>query len=305
MEKAIKGKVLIVDDEKANIITLTYILSSEYTIYAAKNGEDGIELAEKYLPDVILLDILMPEMDGYEVFFALKSSEKTRDIPVIFITALSKDGDEEKGLALGAADYITKPFSPTVVKLRLGNQIKMLDQMRVIEQLSLTDQLTGIPNRRSFDARLNTEWGRAIREGTPISILMIDVDKFKNYNDTYGHQQGDIALQSFAKAFAGVFKRHSDFAARWGGEEFVALLTNTDEAGALDVAEQIRKMAEDMEIPCLNRLAAKITVSIGVHTRTNENSCTVDKFISGADEALYAAKNKGRNRVCHFSASSL
>ena len=295
-----KNTILIVDDEKANIIALTHMLALEYAIYAAKSGQDGIELAEKHLPDVILLDIRMPEMDGYEVFSMLKSSEKTKDIPILFITALNKDSDEEKGLALGAADYITKPFSPTVVKLRLGNQIKILEQMRTIEWLSLTDQLTGIPNRRSFEAQLNTEWGRAMRERTPISILIIDVDEFKNYNDTYGHQQGDVALQSFAKVFAEIFKRHGDFAARWGGEEFVALLTNTDAVGAIKVAEQIRQLAEDMVIPCLNGLAEKITVSIGVNTRTDESNCTVEEFISGADEALYAAKNKGRNRVCHF-----
>ena len=296
-----KNSVLVVDDEKANIITLTHMLSPEYTIYAAKNGQDGIHLAKKYQPDVILLDIRMPEIDGYEVFSALKDSEKTRDIPIIFITALSKDGDEEKGLALGAADYITKPFSTTVVKLRLGNQIKMIEQLRTIERLSMLDHLTGIPNRRSFDVRLREEWGRSFREMTPISILMLDVDRFKNYNDIYGHQQGDVALLALAKTFAVILKRPGDFVARWGGEEFAVTLPNTDSTGALDVAEQIRKFVEEMEIPCVNRHAAKITVSIGANTCTHKERGALDEFISEADTALYAAKNKGRNMVCHFN----
>ena len=300
MDKKCKRSILIIDDEKANIITLTHILSPGYNIFAAKNGREGAELAEKYMPDVILLDIRMPEMSGYEVLSVLKFSDKTRDIPVIFITALGKDGDEEKGLALGAADYIIKPFSPTVVKLRLGNQIKMLEQMRAIERLSMTDQLTALPNRRSFDARLSMEWGRARREHTQISILLMDLDRFKEYNDRFGHQQGDIALQFFAKMLPDVLRRHSDFAARWGGEEFVALLTNTNSDGSIEVAEKIRKSLELLEIPCTDGCAAGMTVSIGANTWTHGEDCTVDKFISGADMALYEAKSKGRNRVCHF-----
>ena len=302
MNEANKHSVLIVDDEKSNIIALTHILSPDYNIYAAKNGRDGIELSIKYIPDVILLDIRMPEMDGYEVLTTLKNTEATKDIPIIFITGLSKAGDEEKGLALGAADYITKPFSPTVVMLRLGNQIRMLDQLRTIERLSVTDQLTGLPNRRSFDARLSLEWNKSQREGAPISILMIDIDKFKNYNDTYGHQQGDVALQYFSRAFESQLKRTTDLAARWGGEEFIALLPNTDVQGALEVAEHIRSCVEVMDIPNLHdQNLTRVTVSIGANTRTQDDDCTVDHFISGADEALYNAKNSGRNRVCLYT----
>ena len=299
-----RNTVLIIDDEKANIIALTHILSSEYKIYAAKSGRDGIDLACNYIPDVILLDIQMPGMDGYETLSCLKYEEKTQNIPVIFITGLSDSGDEEKGLSFGAADYITKPFSSLVVRLRIENQIKMINQLRMIEKLSMTDQLTGIPNRRSFDMRLRSEWSRALREKTPISMMILDIDFFKKYNDEHGHQQGDFALQSFARVLHDELKRPGDFVARWGGEEFVALLTNTDSAGAMEVAEKVRKNVEEKSIYYsigLKQTASKITVSIGVNTSEQTNRTTIDDFISKADEALYRAKKQGRNQVCLYT----
>ena len=298
-----KYSILVVDDEKSNLIALTHILSPDYIVRSATNGKDAIKTAERLLPNVILLDIIMPEMDGFAVIAELTKSEKTKNIPVIFITGLSNHDDEEKGLALGAADYITKPFSSAIVKLRVRNQIKMLEQLRTIEHISLTDQLTNLPNRRSFDARLNEEWARARREQMPISILAIDIDKFKNYNDSYGHQQGDAALQSVAKTFGQVLKRPGDYAARWGGEEFFILLSNSNMQGALEIAEQIREAMQLMDIPYpddCDKSAAKVTVSIGVNTKTHTDEITEDEFILRADQALYTAKENGRNRVCHF-----
>jgi diguanylate cyclase (GGDEF)-like protein len=298
MMDAAKYSVLIVDDDYANIEALSKILGGMYEVYVAKDGPDAVETAESLLPDVILLDIIMPDMDGYEVLATLKNSVGTQGIPVIFITGLSDADDERKGLVMGASDYITKPFSPAIVEIRVRNQIKIIEQFRTIERLSMTDQLTDLPNRRSFEKRLMTEWGRAAREREPISILLIDVDKFKNYNDAHGHLQGDAALQSVAKAFTRAMGRSSDFVARWGGEEFITLLPNTDLGGALNVAEHIRRSVEDMEVPCPTGHAAKITVSIGVNIQTSGADSTVDSFISGADNALYKAKETGRDRVC-------
>ena len=300
-----KNSILIADDESSNIIALTHILSSDYKIYAAQNGRDAIEAALKYMPDVILLDILMPDMDGYEVITAMKNIEKTKSIPIVFITGLSSDDDEEKGLSLGAADYITKPFNSAIVKLRVLNQIKILSQLRTIERISMIDQLTNLPNRRSFELRLNSEWRRALREQKPLSILMIDVDRFKDYNDAYGHQQGDAALQIAAKVYSASIKRAGDFAARWGGEEFIVLLPNTDPRGAIGVAELIRSTIETTIIPDPNGKATKITVSVGVSTWMHGRSDTLDELISEADTSLYAAKNSGRNRVVHFSRNNL
>jgi len=300
MEQSKKNSLLIVDDEKSNILELTHILSPEYTIRVAKDGFDAIEVANQHLPDVILLDIIMPDMDGYEVINTLKSSDETKAIPVIFITGLNEAKDEEKGLALGAADYINKPFSPSIVKLRVKNQIQMLNYIRVIEGLSMIDQLTKIPNRRSFDERLHLEWFRAIRDKMPISLIYADIDNFKFYNDTYGHQQGDMALHTVALVFTQVLKRSVDFVARIGGEEFVVLLTNTDKDKAMNIAERLRKNVEDVQIPRADGKISRITISVGVHTLTPAPENSVDDFIRFADEALYAAKKGGRNRVCRY-----
>ena len=299
MDETKKNSILIVDDEKANLIVLTHILSQEYTIYTAKDGQDAINKAGKLLPDLILLDIIMPEMDGYEVLTTLKNTEETRAIPVIFITGLDSSEDEEKGLVLKAADYISKPFRAAIVKLRVGNQIQIVNQLRTIERLSMIDQLTNIPNRRSFDNRLNMEWNRAIREKAPISLLMMDVDKFKNYNDTYGHQQGDLVLQTVASVYSKTLKRSGDFAARWGGEEFAVLLPMTDMCGALPIAENIRANIESTVIPAPDGTSTVVTVSIGVHSQTPSQNDSMDDFISKADNALYTAKETGRNRVCN------
>jgi diguanylate cyclase (GGDEF)-like protein len=303
MEKEQKNSILIIDDELSNLKLLTHILESDYTIYIAKNGANGIEKAKELMPDLILLDIVMPEIDGYEVLVALKSCEETKQIPVVFISELASDEDEEKGLSLDAADYISKPFSPKIAKLRVRNQIQIINQMRTIDSLSKIDQLTGIPNRRSFDERINAEWNRAIRDYVPISILMIDVDKFKIYNDTYGHQQGDIVLQVVAKVFTQSLMRSTDFVARWGGEEFTVLLPGTTLSGALSIAEHIRENVENALIPFEGVSNTKVTVSIGVNSLMPRQNIPIDLFIAAADEALYTAKKTGRNKVVHTAAA--
>jgi len=297
MEK--KNSVLIVDDDPSSLTELAHILQPEYKIYTVKDGISALEKASEHLPDIILLDIFMPDMDGFEVNAKLKQTDKTKDIPVIFITGAVKSGDEVKGLAAGAVDYIRKPFSDMIVKLRVRHQIQLLNQLRKIENLSMKDQLTNLSNRRCFEIRINEEWTRALREKTPISILMIDIDWFKNYNDNYGHQQGDIALQAVASVFDKALKRSGDYAARWGGEEFTVLLSNTDASGAYDVGQKIRKLIENLEISGPDELKTKITVSIGVNTQLYGPAGTIGDFIAGADIALYDAKNKGRNRVCN------
>ncbi|MCL2800537.1 MAG: diguanylate cyclase [Treponema sp.] len=305
-----KNSILIVDDDTSNLMELTHILSSEYKIHAVKDGASALEKADEYLPDLIIMDIVMPDMNGFEVFEKLKESDKTKAIPVIFITGNTESGDEIKGLACGAVDYLRKPFNDTIVKLRVLHHIQIINQLRMIEQLSMSDQLTNLPNRRSFEARINEEWNKANREKTPISVLILDIDHFKLYNDTYGHQQGDAALRAIAKIFTHVLRRPGDFVARWGGEEFIVLLSNTDLKGALEVAEHMRAAVEEAEIPGTDGLMTKITVSIGANTKMHDSeqqasnterrySGAMDEFISRADMALYDAKKKGRNRVCN------
>jgi diguanylate cyclase (GGDEF)-like protein len=263
----------------------------------------AIKKAEKFLPDLILLDILMPGMDGYEVFSVLKQSEKAKHIPVIFITGLNDPEDEKKGLELGAVDYINKPFNEMIVKLRVALHIRLINQLHTIVYLSTTDQLTKIPNRRAFDNRLNEEWSRAIREKQSITIMMVDVDHFKQYNDKYGHQQGDKALLIIAGVLAKTAKRATDFTARWGGEEFVLLLANTDAQAGLKVGENLRKNVECADILLCDDTVTRMTISVGVNTLIPMRDSVLDEFISGSDKALYAAKEAGRNRVCLYDAA--
>lgn len=299
MDDIVKNSILVVDDEKANLVFLTRVLGEKYAIYTAKDGASGIRKAAELVPDLIMLDILMPDMSGYDVLNELKKQDATRDIPVIFITAMSSDDEEEKALSYNAVDYINKPFKPNVVKLRVRNQIRIVNQVRTIERLSMTDQLTEIPNRRSFDSRLTMEWRRAIREKKYISLLMLDVDKFKAYNDTYGHQQGDNVLRAVAKSLEQDMMRPGDFAARWGGEEFAAVLACTDLNGAMQVAERIRANIEALRITVPGTSdVAPVTISIGVESMMPDQNSSLDLFISAADNALYAAKKAGRNRVC-------
>ena len=297
-------KVLIVEDSKLNQEVLRRILVNDHTVLLAQTGPEGLEMARSEYPDLILLDIVLPGMDGFEVLTELKKSDKTRSIPVIIISAMTKPDDEVKGLTLGAVDYITKPFHEIVVKTRVETHLRILKQMRVIEKFGFIDTLTNIPNRRQFDRDIIREWNRGKRDSKPFSILMIDVDHFKLYNDTHGHQQGDIALQTVASAITTSLKRATDIAARWGGEEFAVLLPETELAGALKVAEDIRNSVETAMIPGDDGVSVhNVTISIGVAPVVPGDDTNIAELIRRADEALYKAKDTGRNRVCTYEES--
>jgi len=297
MDNKKKNSILIVDDELLNLKMLRSILHEDYTVFTAKDGQAAIEIAAEEKPDLILLDILMPDMDGYEVLKILKSDAETRHIPVIFITGLDSKSEEEKGLSMDAVDYISKPFSPGIVNLRVKNQIQIVNQIHTIELLSNLDQLTQIPNRRSLDQQLLSEWGRSIREGIPLSLLMIDVDKFKVYNDSYGHLQGDNVLKMIAETIIATLQRAGDYAARFGGEEFCVLLPGADLEGAMLVAEQVRKAIESLVFQCEDGSVGKVTISVGVHSLIPAVTDTIPDLIAKADSALYVAKEAGRNCV--------
>jgi diguanylate cyclase (GGDEF)-like protein len=298
-DTVVRNSILVVDDEKANLIALNHLLNEEYDIFMAKDGQTALEKVQECMPDLVLLDIIMPDIDGYEVLSKIRRLDgKIRDVRVIFITGLSGDDNEAKGLTLGAADYINKPFNSTIVKLRVHNQLQIVNQMRIIERLSEVDQLTGIPNRRSLDNQMFIEWGRSVRRSAPLAFLMMDVDKFKVFNDTYGHIMGDVVLQTVAKTFARVLKRPADFAARYGGEEFCVMLPDTAIEGAMKIAEEIRRTIEETSVPYANGEPLKVTISIGVHSQAPTLNDDISTFIAKADAALYRAKEEGRNRVC-------
>jgi diguanylate cyclase (GGDEF)-like protein len=295
----IKNSILVVDDEAMNITALTHILKQDYTVYVEKDGLGCLEAARELTPDLILLDILMPAMNGFEVITSLKKDDLTRDIPVIFVTGLNNAQDEEMGFVLGAADYINKPFSAAVVKLRVKNQIQIINQMRLIHNISITDALTGIGNRRFFYTQLEQEWQRSLRQQTPISFLMLDIDHFKVYNDTNGHMQGDMVLRETAQLIQKGLSRAIDKAARWGGEEFAVILPDTTMEGAQKVAERIRQSIESHTFMMDEITPTKITVSIGINCNVPKRTelYTLETFVSDADKALYHAKATGRNKI--------
>lgn len=290
--------LLIVDDEKQNRTLLTELLKDQYRLILAKNGTQALERAFEHRPDLILLDVLMPEMDGYAVMRALKNDERTRDIPVIFISALDSAENEELGLELGAVDYITKPFRPSIVRVRVRNHVQSVHQRRLLERLALIDALTEIPNRRRFSQIYGQEWRRCQRSRNPLSLIVVDVDHFKLYNDNLGHAAGDQVLRQVAATLRAALKRSSDFVARYGGEEFVILLPEIDRDGAHALAEQVRRDVEALRIPHGHSpVAPWITISLGGATMTPENSQEEQTLFGIADTFLYQAKHDGRNRV--------
>lgn len=299
MSEETKSNVMIVDDELLNLHVLYNSLKQDYNVITASSGEKALEKAHEERLDIILLDIAMPGMNGFDVLTKLKESSETRNIPVIFITGMTSAKDEAKGLFLGAVDYIAKPFNIDIVQARIRTHLKIIKQMRLIESLGMIDSLTDLANRRRFDQQLKIEWARAIREKKCLSLLTIDVDKFKDYNDAYGHPMGDALLQTLSRIFREQAHRATDLVARIGGEEFVVLLPNSDLVGTLEVGERIRTAVEELGEPSGENPERPVTVSLGAATVFPNANSQVDDFIKECDAKLYTAKKTGRNRLCY------
>lgn len=294
-----RARILIVDDEKMNLKILADLLKKEHDVVLARSGAQGLNHAfGDSPPDLILLDVIMPEMGGYEVIKSLKNNDRTNKIPVIFVTALDSIKDEEQGLKLGAVDYITKPFSPPIVEMRVRNHLRIVHQYKLLDQLAYLDGLTEIPNRRRFEEVFQNECLRAVRKRSFLSVGMLDVDFFKQYNDHYGHAMGDKALQAIATVLQRSLKRPADLAARYGGEEFVIIIPETDKQSATHVAECIRLSVSELQIPHhYSSIADHITISIGIASVQLNNLIKPDVILDTADRNLYLAKQNGRNRV--------
>ncbi len=293
-----KPTVLIVDDEKISRSVLLELLQDDCRIILAKNGKQALERLREHKPDLILLDVVMPEMDGYQVIRQIKEDDSIRHIPVIFISGLDSVEDETLGLSLGAADYITKPFHMPIVRMRVRNHLQFVHQRRLLEQLALVDSLTEIANRRCFDQALEQEWLRCMRVNIPLSLVMIDVDNFKKYNDHYGHAAGDIVLRRVANCLSDILKRPGDLVARFGGEEFVMLLPGIDASSGRVFAEQACAAVENLNILHAKSGAANcVTVSMGGATEMPISGNLSGMLLNLADTRLYEAKKSGRNRL--------
>ena len=296
-----RPRILIVDDETFNLQFLTELLINDYDISPVKDGKKTLKLAEALLPDLIILDVVMPDMDGYTVIRTLKANQKTRHIPVVFLTSLDSDKDEEKGLSMGALDYISKPFRPAIVKARVNNILELVQHRKLVEKIAMLDGLTGIPNRRAYDDRLLSEWKRACRNGEPFSLAFVDVDFFKLYNDTYGHAAGDLALKKVALTLNRELKRSADFVARYGGEEFALILPSIPFQKAQAFAEracrEICNLAMEHKASKVEKI---ITISIGGATTTPTHNHHLADFTGHVDKMLYLAKETRNRSVWSF-----
>jgi diguanylate cyclase (GGDEF)-like protein len=294
-----EGTVLIVDDTPQNIHVLMEAMEENCRVQAAKSGEEALRKVREDTPDLILLDVMMPGMDGFEVCRRLKRDDATKNIPVIFVTAVTDNEHEEKGLKLGAIDYIRKPFHIPIVRVRIQNHLRLKRKSDLLEQLVRIDGLTDICNRRGLDEALDREWKRCQRHGTSLALIMLDIDHFKVFNDTYGHAEGDACLARVARTVSLSLNRSTDLAARYGGEEFAVLLPETPLAAAREIAETIRRKVQGLSIEhvCGENC---VTISLGAaclrpHQQDGEGP---EELIRLADQALYQAKSQGRNRVC-------
>lgn len=293
-----RQKILIADDSQTVVDMLCVVLGEDYEVMVAPGGLAAIEMAIDRQPDLILLDVVMPGIDGFEVCRRLRAEERTQRIPIVFITGLNALEDERRGLELGAIDFIAKPIQAAIVRLRVRNHLELKRYRDFLEDLSLVDGLTGIGNRRRFDEFLIREWRRSRRARTPLALVLLDVDYFKAFNDHYGHATGDDCLREVAATLAMLVRRPGDLCARYGGEEFAAILPHTDLAGARTLAERIREAVLALEIPHEGSVVSPhVTVSIGIAASDPSAAEEPDDLLRDADRRLYEAKSAGRNRV--------
>ncbi|MCX7193189.1 MAG: diguanylate cyclase [Proteobacteria bacterium] len=312
-----KLKVLVVEDSKVALKAISgYIENMGVQPLLAENGHDAIEIYTRERPDIILLDIILPDTDGYEVAKEIRRLQgKDEWTAIIFLSVMSKDEDLARGIEVGGDDYIMKPVGSVVVQAKVRAMYRLVQMQRALvklagqlneanlelQRLSMTDGLTGIANRRMFDISLAREWRRCQRLKKPMSIVMLDVDHFKKYNDRYGHQEGDDCLRAVAQQVLRSAPRAGDLVARYGGEEFVMILGETDEDGAQWVAERIRQHVSELNLPHADSLYGHVTVSCGVASVMPGSDLSVEMLVKSADNALYLAKNEGRNTVAYLN----
>ncbi len=291
-------RILIVDDTVTNIRVLSHILHKQGEIFFATSGQAAIAMARDKLPDLILLDVEMPGMDGYETCQILKADPLLALSPVIFVTSHSGTENELRALAAGGVDFISKPLNPPVVSARVKTHLTLKRQTDLLREQANLDGLTGISNRRIFDVKLDEECRRHRRYGVPLALAMIDVDRFKLYNDLHGHQEGDACLRQVAQTIRNCARRPGEIAARYGGEEFAVILPATELDAAYKFGTMLCQKIRNLALP--HRGAPEggiVTISVGVASLQPQDDEAGQNLVAAADMALYLAKSGGRNRV--------
>jgi diguanylate cyclase (GGDEF)-like protein len=297
------AKILVVDDSRLiSHVAKTILTQRGHDVILAQDGLAGLQTAKSECPDLILLDLIMPVMDGYQVCQNLKEEDSTKEIPVIMLTSKAEPADKVRGLELGALDYVTKPFDEGELVTRVNIQLRLKqlyvalqEKNRQLQELANRDGLTGLYNHRYFHEQLSKDFLRARRYHEFLSCILLDIDYFKKFNDTYGHQTGDIVLRTLGQVIKDSI-RESDFAARYGGEEFAIVLYYTDGPAAAQAAERLRHMVEHCDVRDKNNVL-HVTISLGVATFPHEQIRDYEQIVECADKALYKAKENGRNRV--------
>lgn len=303
--------ILIVDDDPTNVQALARILSPLAKVIFALDGTSALALAREARPDLVLLDIQMPGLDGFAVCEQLRTFSGMSDLPVIFVTSQNDIASELAALEAGAVDFIAKPFVPPLVLARVRTHLRIMMLTEALQHEARTDALTGLANRRYFDEVLLQEWRRANRAGGALSLLIMDIDHFKRFNDRYGHPAGDDCLRRIAEGFRSLVRRPADMLARYGGEEFAMLLPDTDREGACHVARQLVERTRALAINHKSSPSGRhVTVSVGAscfdmkhsgesRSKKRENIETVGSgaaLIASSDRGLYRAKAEGRDR---------
>ncbi|AXE32529.1 diguanylate cyclase response regulator [Chromobacterium phragmitis] len=294
-----RGRVLVVDDQPANIVVAHQILREHHDVFMATGGEQALAFCRSTPPDLLLLDVEMPGINGMDVCQQLKQDPNTQDIPVIFVTGHQSQQDEVACWEAGAADFVSKPVTPITLLNRVNAHLTLKFQADQLRVLAYRDGLTGIANRRKFDERLEKAWRHCQRGGSTLALIMSDVDYFKKYNDNCGHSSGDECLRQVASAIQKQMCRPYDLAARYGGEEFVCLLPETTLAGAVTVAIKIDAAVREMHIAHpASDVDACVTLSQGVAVIDPADGEDGEHLLRLADDQLYLAKRTGRGRVC-------
>ena len=307
-------KMLLVEDSKMTLKMLSDYLANMglRNLLTAETGKDALEIFGKERPDIVLLDVLLPDIDGFEVAKQIRALERGENwSAIIFLSSMSEDEDVARGIEAGGDDYLMKPVSEVVLKAKIRAMRRLVEMQRALvdvsrqlnvankelQRLSITDGLTGIANRRMFDEMLSREWRRCARMQKPLSLIMVDIDYFKQYNDNYGHQMGDACLKQVAEQVSRSASRPGDLATRYGGEEFALILGETDSNGAKWVANHIRQHVADLKLEHPASPSHFLSVSCGVSTVVPGDKLSLETLLKTADHALYMAKTQGRDQV--------